>query len=356
MNRVERYLYQLTLSADDRIEIYDNFSQYLRDGVSAQDTFKKLIANYSRRGKKPGNAIAKILQECADNLSAGYSLSESLSEWIPEQELSIIESCDEAGRLPEGFDNAMLIAGGTGRIVSAVRGAAGIIIYMSALLLGIISLFCILLVPVLKQAVPLSQWNGIQLGIYYLYLVITDYYWIILIIVAALIFMVRRSLDKWTGNLRFYADKLPPYSIYKRLHGATFILNVNAMLSVGIPMEEAIKKMTRSCRSDWLAERLEATSRSIESGEQNLGMALDVTGYEFPGEEAIIKMQSLFETNNSNGSLKRFAEKWLDKTIKGVEQTSERLRIVSILGCGVFICVLIVVMFDLIQRAFFFNS
>lgn len=356
MNRIERSLYQKTLNADDRIEIYDSFRQYSLDGLSAEDALKKLIASYSRRGKKPGNPIAQILKECADNLSGGHSLAESLREWLPEQELSIIQSCDEAGKLPDGFESAMLIARGTGRIMSAVRVAAGIVAYMSSLVLGIITLFCVLLVPVLKQSVPLEQWNGIQLCIYYLYLIITGYYWVLIIFVVLTMFIVSKSLNSWTGNIRFYADNLPPYSIYKKFHGATFILNVNAMMSVGIPMEEAIRKMLHACRSDWLAERLEAVSRSIESGEENLGTALDVTGYEFPGEDAIIKMQSLFETNNSSGSLKIFAEKWLDKTINGVEQTSERLKIVSILGCGVIISVLIVVMFDLIQRAFFFTN
>lgn len=356
MNRIERYLYQLTLNADDRIEIYDSFRQYTLDSLSAEDALKKLIASYSRRGKKPGNPIAQILQECADNLSGGYSLAESLRDWLPEQEVSIIQSCDEAGKLADGFESAMLIAGGTGRIITAVKVAAGILAYMSSLVLGIITLFCVLLVPILKQSVPLDKWNGIQLCVYYLYVVLSDYYWLIIVLVALLIYLVAKSLNSWTGNIRFYVDKIPPYSIYKKFHGATFILNVNAMMSVGISMEEAITKMLNSCRSDWLAERLDAVSRSIDGGEENLGTALDVTGYEFPGEEAIIKMQSLFETNNSSESLKRFAEKWLDKTIKGVEQTSEKLKIVSIIGCGVIISILIVVMFDLIQRAFFFTN
>lgn len=77
--------------------------------------------------------------------------------------------------------------------------------------------------------------------------------------------------------------------------------------------------MVSSCESPWLLERLEATLNAIEDGEENLGTALDVTGYEFPGDAAIIKMKSLFESSNKEGSLKRFAGKWLDKTIAAVE-------------------------------------
>lgn len=355
MNKFERFIYQKTFSANDRREIYDSFCQYLLDGVSAEDTFNRLIDSYTRRGKNPGNPIAKILRECSENLAAGYTLAQSFKEWLPEQELSIIESCDNAGRTADGFTNARTVADGTSRILSAVRSSVMITAYMISLALGIISLFCILLVPVLKQSVPLAQWNGFQLAIYYIYIGITSYYWIMILLIGGIVYVVSKSLPVWTGNLRFYADRLPPYSIYRRLHGATFILNVNAMLSVGISMEETIRKMFESCQSDWMAERLEATMRAIESGEQNLGMALDVTGYEFPGEDAIIKMQSLFETSNPAASLHRFAERWLDKTITDVEKTGDRVRIISLFASGIIISLLIVVMFDLIQRAFFFN-
>ncbi|WP_457292188.1 hypothetical protein, partial [Pseudomonas azotoformans] len=67
------------------------------DGRSAEDTYSKLVDNYSRRGKNPGDAIAQILSECADNLGGGFGLGESMREWIPDQELSIIESCDLSG-------------------------------------------------------------------------------------------------------------------------------------------------------------------------------------------------------------------------------------------------------------------
>ncbi|EQB98968.1 type II secretion system F family protein [Photorhabdus temperata] len=344
-----------TFSADDRSEIYDSFCQYLLDGVSAEDTFNKLIESYTRRGKNPGNPIAKILKECSDNLAGGYTLAQSFKEWLPEQELSIIESCDNAGRTSDGFKNARKVAEGTSRILSAVRSSVMITAYMVSLALGIISLFCVLLVPVLKQSVPLTQWNGFQLAIYYIYITLTGYYWVLIILAGSIFYLVSKSLPSWTGNIRFFADRFPPYSIYRRLHGATFILNVNAMISVGISMEETIKKMYESCQSDWMAERLEATMLAIESGEQNLGMALDVTGYEFPGEDAIIKMQSLFETSGSEDSLQRFAEKWLNKTIIGVEKTGDRVRIISLFACGIIISLLIVVMFDLIQRAFFFS-
>ncbi|EAA5548777.1 conjugal transfer protein [Salmonella enterica subsp. enterica] len=353
MNNFERYIYQRTFSAADRIELYDDFRQYLLDGLSAQDTFAKLIDNYTRRGENPGNPIGKILKECSDNLKAGFSLSESLRKWIPDQELSIIESCDTAGRVADGFLNAMFIAEGTEKILSSIKSSLMIMTYMFSLSFGVVAMFCILLVPTLKQNVPLEKWDALQLCVWYFYVIVTEYWYVIIAVIGIISFAAFKSLSRWTGDIRFYFDRLPPYSIYKRLNGATFILNVNAMLSAGIPMETAINNMVDSCESPWMLERLEALHGAIESGVENLGTALDNIGFEFPGDAAIIKMKSLFETSNAEGSLKRFAGKWLDKTVASVEKTGELLRILGYFGCAGFIGILILIMSDLIQQAFF---
>lgn len=354
MNNISRFIYQKTFNSSDRVEFYDSFRQYLLDGLSAQDTFSKLVDVYSRRGKSPGNPIAQILTECSKNLNAGFTLAESLREWIPEQELSIIDSCDSAGKVADGFLNAIFIAEGMDKISGSIRSSAMMLSYMFSLSFGIIAMFCILLVPTLKQAIPLEKWNFIQLGVWYLYVVITDYWIIILAFILLLLYAVFKTLPLWTGSLRFHIDRfLPPYTIYRRMNGATFILNVNAMLSANFTMEKAINNMVDLTQSPWLLERLLAIQRAIDGGEKNLGTALDVTGYEFPGEDAIIKMQSLFETSNSEASLKRFAMKWLDKTVKSVEKTGEVLKLFCYFGCAASICVLILIMSDLIQQAFF---
>ncbi|EAT8819514.1 conjugal transfer protein, partial [Salmonella enterica] len=217
MNNFERYVYQRTFSAADRIELYDDFRQYLLDGLSAQDTFAKLIDNYTRRGENPGNPIGQILKECSDNLKAGFSLSESLREWIPDQELSIIESCDIAGRVADGFLNAMFIAEGTEKILRSIKSSLMIMTYMFFLSFGVVAMFCVLLVPTLKQNVPLEKWNALQLCVWYFYVLVTEYWYVIIAVIVVVSFAAYKSLSRWTGDIRFYFDRIPPYSIYKRL-------------------------------------------------------------------------------------------------------------------------------------------
>lgn len=352
MNKFQRTLFKLTFSSDDRVDIYDNIRQYLLDGIGIEATFDKMIVSYTRRGRQPNNPIGLILQECSENLARGFTLSESLSEWIPEQELSVIEACDVAGRAEEGFLNAIRIAEGADKIRKSIKATVMVSSYLMTLMLGIISLMCVLLVPILQQSVPLAQWSPAQKIIYYLYIFISEYSLVAISIIAVLILIIVKTLPRWTGDYRFYFDKIPPYSLYKKLYGSTFIINVDAMLSSGISIEDALNKISDSSNSAWLQEKIQATLNAIKSGEGNLGTALDITGYEFPSVEAIIKMQSLFETRNKEGSLKRFGDKWLDKTIEGVEKTGDKIKLISMLGSGLGLCAIIAIMFDLIRKAF----
>ncbi len=148
---------------------------------------------------KTGDPIGEILTECSQNLKAGFSLAESFKEWIPDQELSIIESCDKARKLADGFKNAMIIAEGTDKISGSVWSTLLNFGYIQSLAIGLVAIFCITLVPTIKQSVPLEKWNTLQTGVWYFYVAITDYWYLMLAVVVALAVTVYRSLSVWTG-------------------------------------------------------------------------------------------------------------------------------------------------------------
>ncbi|TNV16094.1 hypothetical protein FH968_19830 [Buttiauxella sp. B2] len=353
MNKFQRFVYRNTFNTNDRSELYDNFRQYLLDGLDIETTLKKLILNYTRRGKKPNDPIALILEECSHNIAEGMSLSQSLAYWIPEQELTVIEANAVVNKAQEGFLRAITIAEGTGRIYAAIKSAVLNAFFTFSMAMSLLSIVCIMIIPILLQIIPLEKWEFSQKVIYYLYVIITGYSYIIVIFLAGGSYLIYWSFSRWTGNLRFHFDKYPPWSLYKNMYGATFILSMNAMLSSGINLEAALNRIKESSNSDWFIERINATINGLSEGQDNLGTALDVSGYEFPSEEAIIKMQSLFETRNKEGSLERFGHKWLEKTISNIETIGGRLKYFSMFFLAFSICAIVIILSGLIQKAFF---
>lgn len=353
MNRFERLLYKATFNGNDRVELYDDFEQYLHNDLHIKVIYKKLIDNYTRRGKKPDHPIGKILRECSDKLESGFSLAESLSDWIPDNELGIIDACDKAGSARDGFANAIIICDGITRVRSAVKGITRIGMFLLSLNFVIVAAFCALLVPAIINTVPLSQWNIFQTGVYYFYQTTVNYWYIYILLFSVLYYLIKKSFTHLTGRTRHFLDRIMPWSVYRKIVGASFILSVNAMLSAGVAMEEAVISMKSGTRSRWYYERLFALEKAISAGEENLGQALDATGFDFPDENAIIKMQTLFETNSYKESLNRFAKKWLEKTISDVERLGNRLHITCLFISTGIIILLLLIMFPLLAHTFF---
>jgi len=143
------------------------------------------------------------------------------------------------------------------------------------------------------------------------------------------------SHAKW----RIYLDKIPPWSIYRMLHGSTFLLNIALMLNTGIRLQEVLVIMSKNA-SPWLRERITGALRGINRGD-NLGIALYRSGYEFPDVRAIQFLRILADQNGFDKKLKNFGQRWLDQSVKGVERASKILLMAGILVIGFLIMMIL---------------
>ena len=334
MNGFNRFITRATFNASDRIELYDNFRQYLLDGVEVDVVYSRLIESYTRRGKKPNHPIAEILRECSSHLATGSTLAESLAEWIPESERSVIEASDAVNATADGFYRAEKMAKDLKRMKSSMFGAVAMLLFMFLCFFTLLAMICSMLIPYILQTTPLYMWGSAQKVIYYFYVFISEFWYIAIAAVLATIYLVVYSLPRWTGSGRYHADKFLPYSIYRTLNGAIFVSNVDAMLSSGIPLRDALLKIKGSSRSKWLIERIDGALIGLSHGEGNLGAALDSSGYDFPSEDAIIKLCSVFDTSNKSGSLTSFSDRWQESTISALEKASKSIQVMGMLGCA----------------------
>lgn len=354
MNKVNRFITKLTFNANDRYDLYDNFSQYLVDGIEVDVAYLRMIESYTRRGKKPNHPIAEILRECYSHLATGSTLAESLAEWIPDSERSVIEASDAVNKASEGFQRAMKMAQDLQRSKSAITGAGGIFLFMFLNFFGLLAMICSMLIPKTIEITPLYMWSIPQKAIYYFYVFVSEYWYVAVTVAAMVIYGVWYSLPRWTGNSRYHADKYLPYSLYRTLNGATFISNIDAMLSSGISLRDALVKMRDSSRDEWLKERIEGALIGLATGEGNLGAALDVSGYDFPSEDAIIKLRSLFDTSNKSGSLTSFSARWQEATISRIEKVGKAIQVMGMLGCAFGIIIVCVILSPLVTAMFNF--
>ncbi|MFU7556984.1 pilus assembly protein, partial [Pseudomonas paraeruginosa] len=82
-------------------------------------------------------------------------------------------------------------------------------------------------------------WSGAAAFLYDMSQFVIHYGAITLIGILVFLFLVFASLPYLRGGLRVHLDKLPPWSVYRMLHGSTFLLNVGVMIQANVSLQDA---------------------------------------------------------------------------------------------------------------------
>jgi len=152
--------------------------------------------------------------------------------------------------------------------------------------------------------------------------------------IGLFLLLVLATLPFFRGSVRVFLDRtLPPWSIYRMIHGATFLRNVAVQTKAGIQVYNSVSGMTEGA-SPWLRERLEAALQGIRQG-FNLGDALHYAEHDFPDHTAVKLLRVFARRNNFEDKIYLFAKEWQQTTLAMVKKASSVLFMVAILTLGV---------------------
>lgn len=320
--RFEQVVVKLQFGASARIEFYEALSILLEGNqVLLIDALRELYSIASDQNRKPRNPRAIVIHDCMQRLSEGQSLSDALSTWVPYQETSLIAAGEQSGKLRRAFEDAIRVITAKQQIQAAVLSATvyPILLFgMAGLLLVIVSTK---LVPKLEKLTNPATWQGAAAALYELSQFVLHYGIVSTVILAAAIVLVLLSLPRMRGPVRIWLDKIPPWSIYRTLHGSTFLLNVAVMLQSGIRLQDALGLLGEHA-NPWLKERIDAALYGTGTG-GNLGVALDEAGHEFPDKRAIQFLRVLASRDGFEEAIARFGNRWLDQSIKRIQATAK---------------------------------
>jgi len=312
-----------------RIEFYEELSILLENRVLLNEGLKEMYAIASKEGRNPRVARAVVIHECMQAVGEGKPLSHALQRWASYQEISLIAAGERAGGdLKTAFDDAIKIITAKQEILAAAMSAT---IYPSILIM----LTCVLLKQISTQLIPKlakttnpQTWEGSAQVLYQISQFVTNYGLAALAVMIMTVVLIFASMPYLRGSVRIYLDKLPPWSIYRMLHGATFLLNVAVMIRAGIKLHDALTLLAANA-NPWLRERIETAIYGTGIG-GNLGVALYNAGFQFPDKRAVEFLMILASREGFDEAIGRFGDRWLIKSIKRVQRFAK-----VALGCGV---------------------
>jgi type II secretory pathway component PulF len=325
--KIDDAVIRMQFGAGSRIEFYEALSLLLDNQVLVLPALLEMYKIASEDGRKPKTAKAIVIYDCMMSIKEGKSLSVALEKWTNYQETSLIAAGERSGNLKKAFDDAIKVITAKGQIRSAVLMATAypiVLIGMACVLLNIVATQ---LVPKLAKVTNPENWEGAAAVLYQMSQFVTNYGKLTLLCATALIVLVFSTFGRFRGPLRVYLDRFPPWSVYRMLHGATFLLNVSVMIESGIQLREALRMLADNA-NPWLKERIEGAFYGAGIG-GNLGVALHRAGFNFPDKKAIQYLMILANLEGFEIAMAKYGARWMEQSIKRIQVMSK-----VALSCG----------------------
>lgn len=334
----ETFVIRLQFGASARIEFYEAMMLLMENGVLLNDALKEMYKVASDEGRKPKNPRAIILHDCMMGVAEGRPLSKALSAWVSPEECSLLAAGEKSGRLVDdkdglgAFSQAIKVITAKRQIIGAVALATVYPTVLGVLSVVLLNMVATKLVPKLAKTTNPEHWEGPAALLYGISKFVTGYGKPSLIALLLLLAVIFSTLPYLRGSLRVYLDKIPPWSVYRMLHGSTFMLNLAVLLQSGIQIQAALALLAETAKP-WLRERIDAAKYGIGIG-GSLGVALHRAGYDFPDKKAVQYLMILSSREGFERAIGRFGDRWLDISIKNIQSLAKVMLAVGVLAIG----------------------
>lgn len=336
----EDAIFRLQFGGNTRITFYEGLKNLVENDVPTSDAIKELYKVWSENGRKKSAALAVICKELVGQMANGAQLSAALARWAPYEEISLLGAGEHAGREADAFDDCIRVIEAKQRIRGALATA---VVYPTFLMIPLSVLLWVIsskLVPAMVRISDPNGWTGAAYGLYMLASFVSNYGIAMLCILGILIIGFIYSLPRLNGSVRIVLDQGPFYSIYRMVHGSTFLLNLSVLMRAGVPVNEALQHLERYA-NPWLKERISGAQYGVRQGSQ-LGVALDNAGHRFPDKRAIQFIRILGERDGFSDSIARYSERWLETSIKRVSSFAEATKNIMFIIIGLVMSLIVI--------------
>lgn len=343
---IKTELTKLLFTSQKRMRVFEKLSRYLSNGVPISFALSELYKFNSEGGKK--TVESRVIFKWSESIRNGKSLSDAMASWVPDDEIAIIAAGEISGDLSSSLNDIININNTKKRIRAALSG----IIYPFVLIMTTclyLHIFGTQVVPAFAGILPVEQWQGGGKTMYYLAVFVQEYLLYSLFFVFLMFLLMLTSFPRWTGPSRKVMDRIAPWSIYKTVFGCGFLLSLSSLIQAGVPAPEALRVIMKTA-NPWYKERLLSVRYRLLNGDQNLGEALHLSGYEFPSKTMITDLRSYASLGGFDEMLGKLSNQWQSETIASIDKQMSIFKNLAIVLMGGVFMWIVSGMFSLQQQ------
>lgn len=348
LKRLRYNLVRKTFSGQYRVQFYDALRFLIENRQKLKPSLEKMRNAWTNFGQN-WHPYVELTDDCIDALrenSGEKTLERTLTRWLPAAEASVISAGIRSESLPRSLRYACALTHAGKRIRAAVWQMAIYPIGFAIMLSSSIYVLNAELLPTLTEISPPENWTGALGFLYGISVYFSEYGMITGIAATALIIWTVWSLPRWhrPDRLRRIFDGLMPWSVYKDIQGATFLLNIGALLQSGVRTKDALEILLETA-SPWLAVRIDAITEHVREG-KHFGLALKDCGYDFPSQEAA-NFLSLLQGDGDDEIIINYGQRWLEQTLERVAKRAVVIRGLMFLAMILMLLLLVLVVMDI---------
>ena len=330
-SKIEEYYAKLVIqfSNKTRLKLYRKIASLMKNRFSLMDALEMLHDGASNGGKNPGEPLAIAIAAWGRALNNGMTFSDALKGWAPDRERLML-SVGDVSVLESALLILFIVTEGSTKMIRPIIGAISYPAFLMMMAILIIYAIGVYMVPPMIDAAPTVIWRGMARDLVDLSAWIKDNWLIAFSSLPIIMIIIYATIGIWTGPIRVFFDKLPPWSLYKIFTGISWLLALSALVKGGTPVSTALRALRRDA-SKYLKERIDRTLIYVNNGD-NLGQALAKTKLDFPDEEIIADLKIYSELDNFEEALDNLANEWLEESVYMIEQRASVLNMVALLA------------------------
>ena len=321
--RLRRFIVRKTFSAPYRVQFYEALRFLLENKQPLKTALEQMRDAWTDFGRK-WHPFAELATDCIESLrenSGENSLEYTLSLWVPQEEAAVISAGIRSGSIVDALQFATTLTDAKEQIHQAIWQMAIYPVGLLIMMTGTLYVLNTELIPELSKISSPDSWSG-ALG------------------------LISWSLPNWKSpdSVRTFADKIMPWSIYQDIQGATFLLNMAALLKAKMTTLNSLN-ILQEFASPWLSTRLDSIIYRVRQGD-HLGLALRQCGYQFPSREAA-NFLSLLQGDGATELISNYGQRWLSQTLQRVKKRANVIRLIMLIFLVMSLMLLVFAIMDI---------
>lgn len=333
MNQFERLQAWIAFQGKARVKAYRLLARMTESNVKFKRALELLRDQYNKGGKKPRAPLALMMEEWISRLDEGASTGKMLHGWVPLAEEMVIDAGSRSNRINQALNDAAEISAASNAILWTVLKGLLYPVFLAAAVLGSLIMFDVKIAPIFASILPVEKWVGLPAQMYHVSHFVSSWLAPILIIVAGLLSAAFLSLPRFTGPIRPWLEYVPPWSIYKTIKGASFLITLRGFISAGTRITHAVALIDKAA-DPYLKERTTSLILHQNRG-KNIGEAMLADNFNFPDEGIAREISVYVGFNNFDDALDLLAKEWIEETISRVNSGMAFIRTLLMISVAI---------------------